>query len=90
MNEVDPIAQAMMLTFLQEHFPVRRLKDGRRFRRGIIIDGDFTGFFTQKVFMAPREELNKVFALLSNVLDDVFAFSRLEINMVLMTYLKLL
>lgn len=90
MDEVDAISQALMLKFLQEHFPVKRLKDGRRFKRGIIIDSDFTGMFTHKVFMAPKEEIKKLFALLSDILDDVFAFTRLEINVVLVTYLNLI
>lgn len=88
MNEIDEISQTLMLKFLQQNFPVKRLKDGRRFRRGIIIDGDFTGNFTQKVFMAPQDQLQKLFAYLSDILEDVFAFSRLEINKAVLTYLK--
>ena len=90
MNEVDAYSQELMLKFLQEHFPVKRLKDGRRFKRGIIIDGEFTGLFSHKVFMAPQSELQKAFAFLADILDDVFAFSKLEINMVLLKYLKLI
>jgi len=90
MNEIDEISQALMFKFLQENFPVKRLKDGRRFRRGIIITGDFTGRFTHNTFMSPEPELRNTFAFLSDILNDVFGFSQLEINMTLLSYLNVI
>ena len=43
MDELDEYSQELMLNFLHANFPVERLKDGRRFKRGIIIHGDFIG-----------------------------------------------
>ncbi len=84
-------SQALMLKFLQENFPIKRLKDGMRFKRGMIIDGDFTGSpQTIRLFMAPKKELSMVFAILSNILEDVFSFSKLEIHTVLLTYLNVI
>jgi hypothetical protein len=90
MNEVDAISQALILKFLQENFPVKRLKDGRRFRRGIIIDGSFTGMFTHNTFMSPETELQRTFAFLSDIIENVFGFSKLEINMAILTYLNII
>jgi len=90
MNEIDEFSQKVMLDFLQANFPVKRLKDGRRFRRGIIMDGGFVGGSTRNTFMSPKIEREQTFILLSKVLDDVFGFSRFEINMALAIYLNLI
>jgi len=90
MNEIDEFSQKAMLAFLQTNFPVKRLKDGRRFRRGIIMDGGFVGGSTRNTYMSPKIEREQTFILLSRVLEDVFGFSRYEVNMVLAKYLNLI
>jgi len=90
MNEVYAKSQALMLKFLQENFPIKRLKDGKRFKRGMIIEGEFTGTNSVRLFMSYKEDINRVFILLSRILEDVFAFSRLEINTALLTYLNVI
>lgn len=79
-----------MLRFLHLNFPVKKLKDGRRFKRGIILDSGFIEGPTRKVFLKPQKEINSLFILLSKVLEDVFAFSRLEITTALLAYLKVI
>ena len=79
-----------MLRFLQANFPVKKLKDGRRFKRGIILDSGFIEGPSRKVFLKPQTEINTLFILLSKVLEDVFSFSRVEITTALLTYLKLI
>lgn len=90
MNEIDEYTQEIILNFLQINFPIKKLKDGRRFKRGIIIDSGFIEGPTRKVFFKPQAELNSLFILLSKVLEDVFSIPKLEINMALMKYLNLI
>ena len=90
MDELDEYSQELMLNFLHTNFPVERLKDGRRFKRGIIIHGDFIGGPTTKGFLKPQSEIKSLFILLSSVLEDVFAFTKYEINMVVLKYLNLI
>lgn len=90
MYEIDEFSQKAMLDFLQTYFPIKRLKNGRRFSRGIILDGDFTGLSTRNIFLSPRKEQVHSFMALSRVLEDVFGFPMAEINTVLLKYFNII
>jgi len=90
MKELDQYSQDIMLKFLQAYFPVKKLKDGRRFKRGIIIEPGFSVGPTRKIYLKPQSELHALFVILYSILEDVFDFSKLEINMVLLKYLNVI
>lgn len=90
MGVIDEISQDIMVKFLQNHFPVKRLKDGKRFRRGIIIDSGFTGIANVSLFLSNKEDINRAFNILYGILFDVFCFTMYEINMVLLKYLNII
>lgn len=93
MIEIDEISKKLMLDFLQNHFPIKRLRDKthrRKFRRGIVMDGDFTDGTTVNRFMAPKEERNRTYQMLYKILDEVFGFTKTEINVVLLDYFNIL
>lgn len=84
MDEVDEITQKLMLEYLQKNHPIKKLRDGRRFKRGILTDDEI------KIFLKPREETNKVFNYLATELFEVFGVQQLEINMAVLKYLNLI
>jgi len=90
MNNIDEFSMKIMLDFLQTNFPVKRLKDGRRFRRGIVLDSGFIGRQSIKTYMAPKSERRRTFILLSKILEDVFGIPKYEINTVLTIYLNII
>ena len=83
MNEIDEYSQELMLMFLKQNYPIKRLKDGKHFKRGVIID-------STNVFLSPKSELHKLGIQLTYILDDMFSFSKLEINMVVLKYLNII
>jgi hypothetical protein len=89
MESVDEESQELMLWFLKLEFPIKKLRDGRRFKRGIVVNSAYIRSNNIHFFLKPHEELIALYATLGNVLDNVFAFSHLEINTVLFKYLKL-
>lgn len=81
---MDETTQIIMLNYLQKTFPVKKLKDGRRFKRGIRTDEDMN------LYLSPREETNKAFNYLSNDLANVFGVPQVEINLTVLKYLNLI
>lgn len=80
----------MLLAFLTQYFPVKRLRDGRRFKRGILIEGRWLGpkASDSKFFLKSQSDLNSAFSILYKILVDVFGFTATEVNPVLLTYLN--
>jgi hypothetical protein len=89
MESVDEESQELMLWFLKLEFPIKKLRDGRRFKRGIVVNSAYTQTKDIPFFLKPHSELTALYATLGNALDDVFAFTQLEINTVLFKYLQL-
>jgi hypothetical protein len=87
---VDEMSQELILRFLQVNFPIIRLRNGRRFSRGIVIETGFTGRMETKHFLKPQNELQALYAILYAILRDVFGFNNKEINTALLTYLNVL
>jgi hypothetical protein len=83
-NNLDESMQQIMLNYLSKTYPIKKIRDGRRFKRGIVSDYD------EKYFLKPTNEANRLFSYLSNDLTAVFSPTKLEINMVLLKYLGLL
>ncbi len=88
MNKVDQLSQDLMLKFLHNNFPVKKLRDGRRFKRGIIIENGFSVGPTRKLFLNEPAAMNALIIVLASILTDVFAFTPREVNLALTAYLK--
>lgn len=84
MNNVDETMQQIMFDYLSKAYPIKKIRDGRRFKRGVVSDSD------EKYFLKPQIEANRLFNYLSNDLISVFSAEQLEINMVVLKYLGLL
>lgn len=84
MNEIDEEMQQIMLNYLRKAYPIKRLKDGRRFKRGIVSD---TG---DKLYLTPQSDAERTFKNLDTNLKRVFSAEQLEINILLLKYLGLL
>jgi hypothetical protein len=89
MEEVDEITQDIILRFLRDNYPVTKLRDKRRFKRGIRLH-EYHPDEKGHGFLKPRVELNKTFNALSETLSDVFGISQYEINVAILRYLDLL
>ena len=89
MDDIDEITQDIILDYLKAEYPVTKLRDGRRFKRGIVLDG-VNGNDKGFGFLKPNEELKKTFNGLFNSINDMFGVSHYEINVVILRYLDLL
>ena len=59
----DDIINDLMVNFLKKTYPIIKIKEKNRFRRGIMIDG--------KEFLLPRDN-NMVFFALFSILDTLY------------------
>lgn len=89
MEDIDEITQKIILNYLKVEYPVTKLRDNRRFKRGIIIL-DYSTNPKGFSFLQPRAELNKTFDSLFQSIKDMFGVSEYEINVVVLKYLGLL
>lgn len=74
---MDNIMIDLMLNYLKKSFPVKRLKSGRRFKRGVDIDG-------HSFFLPGSSDMFKV--KIYNSLKGCYAASDEEIKLVIKRY----
>ena len=90
-ENVDIKSVDLMTKFLRRNFPIKRIKTkkSKRFKRGIIIDKDFTFKSNIEYTLTPYSESKQLFTTLNTVLTDVFHFDSNEIALVIYQYLYL-
>ena len=75
--------------FLIKHFPVKRIKDGEHFKRGIIIPSYFTNLQQTHFFLTPGEKSHKLYSTLYQIMKLIFSLSDKEITNAIYRYLYL-
>lgn len=85
---IDDRTKTTVCSYLQRHFPVKRLKDDttNRFRRGIILSDAFN---SEKYFFSPKVSANKLFSAIYDDLEKVFGLNSEDLTPILFEYLYL-
>lgn len=66
--------EELILEFLRHSYPISRIKSGRRFKRGVMIDGRGHIFETDSLIIKLK---------LFNILDKVYIYDHVKINKLL-------
>lgn len=83
MDELVEVKKDIMIKYLKVAYPIKRLRDGRRYKRGFVIND-------VPYFLKSRSELNKAFNALKEMLIIVFDASEYEANLTVLTYMDLI
>ena len=95
----DSRLHEILLKFLKLHFPIQRIKEGKRFKRGIIIPNSFISKYhiiydpaynyspILRYFLTTKDQRAALYGELQVILQMVFAISVAEIATVLYPYL---
>lgn len=75
----DPIMIGLMFNFLKNLYPVLRIKNKKKFRRGVKFNG--------VNFVIPRDS-NMIYSKLFYILKELYSVGDTEINYVLKSYYK--
>jgi len=77
--------------FVLKNFPVTKVKKegSRRFKRGIIVDGGFTGANTLKLYINSKGDMKLAFELLFKIVYKVFGSGKDIIVQILLNHLSL-
>ncbi len=75
----DPIMIGLMFNFLKNLYPVLRIKNKKKFRRGVKFNG--------VNFVIPRDS-NMIYTKLFYILKELYSVGDTEINYVLKSYYK--
>ena len=77
----------IVLNFLKNEFPIKRLKNGKRFGRGIIINYNNLEY---RKFLSNKNDVDKLFIILYKILINIFDLSGLEGNSIVLKYLGII